>query len=111
MTNAGVVVQLVQLLQYDDDALVLVMASRLLQMLASIQTTDPEIMLAFAKIVQPLVELLESGSVLAQEEAAVTLGILATCSDDVKTAIVRAGAAEQLVVRLRGDNMQATAAL
>mmetsp|Transcript_108798 Transcript_108798/g.306598 ORF Transcript_108798/g.306598 Transcript_108798/m.306598 type:complete len:768 (+) Transcript_108798:130-2433(+) len=109
ISRAGAIAPLIKLL-INDDAPSLVMASGLLQGLAR-QNADSQMTHALADAVVPLVGLLTTGSMLAQEEAALTLGIFATCGEEIQTAIVRAGAVAPLVERLKGDLMQGTAAL
>jgi len=110
ITHAGVIEPLIKLLRHDD-APSLVMASGLLQSLAKNHKADAEVALAMLTAIGPLVDLLKTGSLLAQEEAALTLGVFAACGADLQTAIVRAGAVAPLVHRLKGDMMQGTSAM
>eukprot|EP00929_Paragymnodinium_shiwhaense_P106430 TRINITY_DN7180_c0_g2_i1.p1 TRINITY_DN7180_c0_g2~~TRINITY_DN7180_c0_g2_i1.p1 ORF type:complete len:809 (-),score=234.95 TRINITY_DN7180_c0_g2_i1:235-2661(-) len=110
ITKAGVIEPLINLVK-KDDAPSLVMASSLLQSLAKNHSKDAEVALALLTAIAPLVGLLKTGSLLAQEEAALTLGVIALSGPDMQTAIVRAGAVGFLVQRLKGDMMQGTSAM
>eukprot|EP00927_Polykrikos_kofoidii_P053911 TRINITY_DN48431_c0_g1_i1.p1 TRINITY_DN48431_c0_g1~~TRINITY_DN48431_c0_g1_i1.p1 ORF type:complete len:811 (-),score=142.23 TRINITY_DN48431_c0_g1_i1:208-2640(-) len=109
IASAGAIVPLIKLLQHDDGPS-LVMASGLMQRLGT-HNNNPRVSAALFQAVEPLVELLRTGSVLAQEEAALTLGKFAANGEQIHSEIIRAGAVQVLVDLLRSDMMQGTAAL
>mmetsp|Transcript_23659 Transcript_23659/g.74359 ORF Transcript_23659/g.74359 Transcript_23659/m.74359 type:complete len:653 (+) Transcript_23659:125-2083(+) len=110
VAQAGAIKALIKLLEHDE-APALVMASSLLKSLASSSSFDADVAKTLVGAVPPLVALLKADTLLAQEQAASALGVLAAYSTGLQVAIARAGAIGPLVERLKGDMMQGTAAL
>lgn len=112
ITQGGAIDPLVRILKRDE-APALVMAASLLKSLAAgaaaEDATAPSGPSALLGAVPPLVALLRGKTLLAQEQAASTLGALAAHSPPIQAAIARAGAVSPLVERLHGDMMKGTA--
>jgi len=113
IAKAGAITPCIELLRNDEaqGAAALVMAASLLQNLARSRPPTPEVAVALSGAIAPLVELLKADTLLAQEQAASSLGTLAAYSKDIQVAISDAGAIVPLVDRLKGDMRQGTAAL